>query len=615
MTTRRLPSNSSRRPSSSPQLPESTRPRLPGPLISLGQTYYHTEPDPANLSSELCETLRPEISRQPSLQSFNQPKPNTDQIVIGTGFGQLIGKTWHHSWASVQGFANSLLSTSVESAPLSKPDLLDQPKDCSSQTKNMDCLQTTIKKDKPNDSWGPAPPSQKLGLGDVAAGSIVERQVARNAAKTASILENHNGTEGSMNIAGIYKRRNSDEIVPESARNEQYLVYIHEVQLTDTYAGLILRYKCREEAFRKANGLWSRDSIHIRKWLTIPVDACDVRGRPCDVPAQTILSHSANTLPSTPVAAKPSLALVDQDHFGNQKTDNGFDKRAEGEIKPWTHVRWVMIDSFVEPVEIGRVGRQAMGYFPPRRKRSTMTISPLSTPRHSSDVSVDVSGSREGLTPRQHSLQHNRWGLQDGPKSNQSKTRSEAGEGTAIRPAWMRGPGGVGSMNGNVRVPGPEKDYFNSWTRKHLPSLNMEELPSMSVMVSDSAHFGFQQESIRLIESSFEEGRDASTATCRANGLDNAASAFESWLRGALAKRPSTPLITNRSRQGGLFGEQVDSDLIELVDAASDDGPLPFENAIKVGSATSTITTTRLNSSNAKARVRDGDGAKGNKSE
>jgi hypothetical protein len=146
----------------------------------------------------------------------------------------------------------------------------------------------------------------------------------------------------------------------------------------------------------------------------------------------------------------------------------------------------------------------------------------------------------------------------------------------------MRRPGGVGSLGRHVRAPGPETDYFNTWTNKHLPGLNIDSLPSMSVMGSESARFGFTNadEHVAIVESPFEEGRDAASTSRQGTGLDKAAAAIETWLRGAFERArqgPLTPVIGPRGRPPGGGGggggvPELGGDLIELTDAGSDDG-------------------------------------------
>ncbi|KAJ0388251.1 hypothetical protein COL922a_000513 [Colletotrichum nupharicola] len=253
-------------------------------------------------------------------------------------------------------------------------------------------------------AWGPEPPpTSRPGHQDIAAGSLAEREAALKAARTASVLQSHEGVNGGLDVTGKYKRRNSDEIARDNIQDEEVqdqLVYIHHVQPTDTYAGIVLKYRCREDAFRKANGLWSRD-IQVRKWLAIPVDACEVKGRPCEPP-----SHDGQAVDL--LAPTPELRIghghnsLTSDHsqpvdFFSLPTTNGLAdaKNEEPEDPPWTHVRWVTLDSNPNPVEIARVSRRSIGYFPPRRKKSLRSAaSTLSTPRHS----LDASGFAAGFT-------------------------------------------------------------------------------------------------------------------------------------------------------------------------------------------------------------------------
>lgn len=360
-----------------------------------------------------------------------------------------------------------------------------------------------------------------------------------------------------------HKRRNSDEVVTEGRRDDDYLVYVHHVKRDDSYAGLILRYRCREDAFRKANGLWSRDSLQTRRWLTIPVAACDVRGRPCEAPSWHN-SQAADLL-------APTSGHGEQDGFFGKKPAAENTQEEKEEDKPWTHVRWVKIDSIPEPVEIGRVARGTMGYFPPRRKKSIRTETSASSPRESFDLPSVTSPTS---TTRPPSSLSGRPRLLGQPGSSHSRLGSDAAGD--VKPAWMRQPGGVGTMGRSSRAPGPAKDYFNTWTKKHIPGLNIDA-PSMSIMGSETAQFGFGKDSSAIVESPFEDGRDASTsgqASGQGNGLDRAAAAVETWLRGALAKTASTPRAVSGSRPlggAGLGGDGA-GDLIELADTNSDDG-------------------------------------------
>src|SRR5207249_2959521 len=62
------------------------------------------------------------------------------------------------------------------------------------------------------------------------------------------------------------------------------------------------------------------------------------------------------------------------------------------------------------------------------------------------------------------------------------------------RPVWMRRPGGVGTLGKDVRAPGPNNDALNAWARKHFSNLAIDDLPSMSVIGAETAHFGFSKD-------------------------------------------------------------------------------------------------------------------------
>ncbi|TPX10495.1 uncharacterized protein E0L32_008545 [Thyridium curvatum] len=483
------------------------------------------------------------------------------------GKGLLDTTTWSPSWASVTEFASSLLGDAYKS---------DNERSGSRPRK-------PIRRTNPASAagtWGPAPPDKSRPRAeDIAAGSLAEREAALKAVKTASVLESHPGVNGGLDVAGKFKRRSSEEDLQGAAAQkqevEEYLVYIHHVQPTDTYAGIVLKYRCREDAFRKANGLWSRDNIQVRKWLALPVDACEIRGRPSEGPSY--YSRNVDLLAPTPGAGDEG----GDDFFASSAKNRAPErpKQEEEEPAPWAHVKWVTVDGFAEPVEIGRVSRRSLGFFPPRRKKSLHTVSTLSTPRQSLDVPAsgspagDLAVGSPGST-RSRSLSSAGRGplINAYGSSAPTTTRSRGGSGgDDIRPLWMRRPGGVGTMGKGVRMPGPDKDAFNSWAKKHLPGLNIENLPSMSVMGSETAHFGFMKDASGIVESPFEDGRDVSTALHQqqGNGLDKAAAAVETWLRTAFAKKPGTPSLGPRRARADQQGL---GDLIELEDTNSDDG-------------------------------------------
>ncbi|KFH41415.1 hypothetical protein ACRE_078710 [Hapsidospora chrysogenum ATCC 11550] len=538
-----------------PSASSSIRPRNRR-LISTGDPHNDHHDSTTERSSGLLSAFSPATSRVASPLSASRSAGVSPSRAPTSDIGQFLSDSWTQSWSSVQGLTSSLLSN------MSAQDKMGARSKQGSRGRRL----SPSGDRRASASWGPAPPAQRPGLDDVAAGSWAKRQEALKAARTASVLESHDGVNGGLDVSGRHKRRTSDEVTVERNRDNDYLVYIHHVQPEDTFVGIVLRYKCREDVFRRANGLWSRDSIQTRKWVTIPVDACDIRGRPCNPPSGKS-PYEVDLLAPTPNAEEDDSKRQEATHgdFFSKPTDEPAAPTEQvEEDKPWTHVRWVMIDSIKDPVEIGRVPRGAMGYFPPRRRKSIRTISSLSTPRQSFDLPSATPGSVDGpSTRRPSSLSSSRPQFSGTPTSSRSRMGSDSADGI---PAWMKRPGGVGSMGRNARAPGPDKDIFNTWTRKHIPGLNID-LPSMSIMGSETAHFGFRSDP-NLVESSYEEGRDATAPNRQGTGLDRAAAAVETWLRGALAKHPGTP-----SRGGGdRGGADSAGDLIELADTGSDDG-------------------------------------------
>ncbi|KAI0478956.1 hypothetical protein GGR56DRAFT_632727 [Xylariaceae sp. FL0804] len=528
------------------------------------------------------------VSPMPSARPTDSRLHSGGRMSPSNNFSRgLLEGSWAPRWASVQDFATSLLDGGYSSEP-SRPSSRSGSKHRRPMWKGVGANNSGTR--RLPDSWGPAPPPTARPVpDDIAAGSREERETQLKARKKASVLESHEGVNGGLDITGKYKRRNSDENLRSASQPviEEHMVYLHHVQPTDTYAGVILRYRCMEHAFRKINGLWSRDNIQVRRQLMIPVDACEVKGRPCNPPSQYSrqVDHLAATpqppdLKQLPSPSKAPQPLHD-DYFGslNGKPSEPLRQAAE-EDQPWTHVRWVKLDSLQEPVEIVRVKRTAVGYFPPRRKKSIHTTSTFSTPRHSFELSKPVTNSSEAVespgrlkSRRQSSLSGRPTPASIGsPASARSRVNS-LGQGEGV-PAWMRRPGGVGSMGKKVKAPGPAKDYLNTWVNKRLPGLNIDTMPSMSVMGSESAHFGFvntAEDHSGIVESPFEEGRDAAAPSARNGmGLEQAAASVETWLRGAWAKRPDAPKLRGSHRKAAA----EDLDLIELTDTNSDDDRL-----------------------------------------
>ncbi|KAK8051325.1 hypothetical protein PG993_002710 [Apiospora rasikravindrae] len=477
----------------------------------------------------------------------------------------LLDGQWAPSWASVQELASSILTggESGYNSEASQPNSRSASK--SRQKSVWNTLGTNGSKNASRnlpDSWGPAPPTKsgRPKAEDIAAGSLAEREAALKARKTASVLESYEGVNGGLDVAGKFKRRNSDENLAGTQSEpvvEDQLVYLHHVLPTDTYAGLILRYRAD-----RANppNYFNRKVDHL---ATTPL------------PESSIQSGMADSWPN-------EQHPLHEDSFIPQNTKS---QSLPEEEQPWTHVRWVKIDGVDNAVEIVRVPRQAVGFFPPRRKKSIRTVSAFSSPRQSLDLSRGVTGGSSepavdspgnwSSSRRQSSMSGVRRPTVGSWEASSSTGRSRGNSLVSPSdgaPAWMRRPGGVGTMGRSTRAPGPAKDSLNTWVNKRLPKgFNIDSMPSMSVMGSESAHWGFNNtkndEATGIVESPFEDGRDANAmASKQGMGLEQAAATVETWLRGAWAKRPATPRLSSTRRPA------EDLDLIELTDTNSDDG-------------------------------------------
>ncbi|CAK7273702.1 hypothetical protein SEPCBS119000_005793 [Sporothrix epigloea] len=544
----------------------------------------------------------------PDLTDHSETRRRASARDGGGGLGGLassITSSWVPNWANFQEFATTLITGGGTTAHSSGNGRETRSRSAGARSSQKPRKLPTV--------WGPAPPDEllsRLQIEDVAAGKISAREAELKARKTASVLESHVGVNGGLDVRGNYKRRNSDENLPSADSKsaaaaqeaEECLAYIHRVQSTDTYFGIILRYRCHEDAFRKANGLWSRDNIQFRKWVALPVDACEIKGRPCDDPSLHPQGVDLMSFTPTPIprSVPPTAGGTSNgDYFGSPASSTVVSGGATASIKsaaeiaaesPWTHVRWVRLDSSPHPVEIVRMSRTTFGYFPPRRKKSTRgSVSSVSTPRASFDISVNNASLPDrsnmdspGRSSRRLSLLGNRAPLGTSPVSSSPSRQTGPGKSSepAVdpRPEWMRRPGGVGSMSRSVRAPGPARDSLNKWTKKHLPGLNIETLPSMSVLGSETAHFGFRDPSPGIVESSLLDERGMALAEHRDSGLDKAAVSLETWLRGAFSRGPGASgsvAGTPSSSFAGRIGRQLEEtlgDLIELEDGPREDG-------------------------------------------
>lgn len=444
------------------------------------------------------------------------------------------------SWSSLQGLASTVLGSdakrptgpngSVKGHTRRKPSRPD-----------ANNLRSTSRSIPP--SWGPSGPSTTRGIG---AESEEERRALLQAKKREALLSAD--TDVISDLAGRHKRRVSNDRGDQSAvdpeQDQEALVYIHNVQPTDTISGVAIRYGCQVVLFRKANGFWANDSIQSRKTVLLPVESCTVKGRP--IPR----GESVNLLRNGHFSRDPSedmdtssitpSSVQDADNLLNEESPSDTKYESEGD-RTWKHESWVLIDGFSTPVEIGRVPRSTLGFFPRTRRKSvsrTRSRSPSESSQNKADFPVTGSPKPQ-TTP-------SRPGAGMAPPKKNSRHHRQRSSIHLSEP-------GVGTLNSDAITPGPAPDKLSRFFAQHMPNLAPPAAPSPS-----------------LQRVSFESASTPTSSTSAS--LDNVGGMLEGWVRTAAKRAKSnidewqqrTQLANSRDYVSGFSGGISKGDLIEL---------------------------------------------------
>ncbi|KAL6233206.1 hypothetical protein BDW75DRAFT_215740 [Aspergillus navahoensis] len=498
----------------------SPRPSLPVSPIPMGRPSRATQPRSAPRPGNSLGGFTPNGKYQ---------DPFTESSRVAVDFLDA-------SWSSLQGLASSLLGSDTarptsNGAPRSharkssRPDYFAKPRAPSTST------------------WGPSGPTTP----EIGAGSQEERQAMVQAKKLEALLLAD--TDPTWNLNSRHKRRDSNDRTVQSRvdtdQDEEALVYVHRVQPTDTITGVTIRYGCQAAIFRKVNGFWPSDSIQARKTVLLPVDCCSIKGRPVQ-PRWKI--HSLKETPSRPSIEDPSGSSIVPAPSPETSTFSGNSEQTDTEVEPesdqvWKHESWVQIDGFTEPVEIGRVPRRALGFFPRSRRKSvsysdsepvrgrlqTPTILTASSPNDNQNAAFHVG------SPASR-------GLGSKPKGQHRR-----------RPSGLELSGtGVGTLDRSVNLPGPAMDGLSKFFAQHLPTLAPKQTPPNFDSLS---------------------GNSSTVASSNSTSLDSIGGAVEGWVRKITARAKSS---INDLQQGTSSPQNQSmppetrcrgySDLIELDD-------------------------------------------------
>ncbi|KAF2198667.1 hypothetical protein GQ43DRAFT_378045, partial [Delitschia confertaspora ATCC 74209] len=461
-----------------------------------------------------------------------------------------LSDIWSSSWTAIQSLASNVLGDTSESE---------------TQGRRRRPLEATHRRTSTNalpKQWGP-----KNSLSSqIGAGSQEERENMVRALKRRDMLTaNEHLVPDSV---GRFKRRNSDENVGTSTaslENEEQdaLVYLHHVRPEDTLAGITIKYNCQAAVLRKANRMWPNDSVQTKKIIVLPVDACGVKGRPVAGPHQK---------------KEEDLLLGDygdgtssNDNDSGDAFPNGWHPRSKQPLhspppssshctnepeQPWKHDSWVRLPNETTPIEIGRMPRRALGFFPPARRKSNTFSDATPTP------SLDLPRSSTS-TYRSNSQTHS-------PSYFNSKSVDNPGTTTKVQQRnrslsnsfSLHGPGGVGTLGKNVRSPGPAEDPLNKLFASHL---NIAPPPGQEVFTP-------------WIPSLLQSGSNSGVTTPLGGGgidLENIGGAVEGWMR-KMASKASSLLAeqnanTNANKRSAVPGiGAVGGDLGDLIELRDD---------------------------------------------
>ncbi|KAF9892222.1 hypothetical protein FE257_001998 [Aspergillus nanangensis] len=448
------------------------------------------------------------------------------------------------SWSSLQSLASSVLGSDI-----ARPATNGTTYTHIRKPSRPDSYMRAPARSSTATSWGPSAPSTP----EIGAGTKEERQALVQAKKREALLLADTGpawTQGPR-----HKRRDSSDRASQSnidvIQDEEALAYIHHVQPTDSITGVTIRYGCQPAVFRRANGFWPSDSIQGRKTVLLPVDSCTVKGRP--VQAERFLGagnythnkHSSlEDLNGSSISPAP-MSMPDPSTFPTDEASPGPTEEAEAD-RIWKHESYVQIDGFPNPVEIGRVPRRALGFFPRSRRKSvsyTDSETPSLSGRDRAETISPISSSIDRLSS-QSTRPH-----ADSSSSHASNSRPQARHQRQRSNIHLSGPG-VGTLDRDTQIPGPALDGLSKFFAQHLP--NFAPAPSAPNFQSTSEY--------------------ASTATSNTTSLDNFGGAVEGWVRKMTTRAKSS---FNDLQQGpanrqtnGLerMGRRGAGDLIELDD-------------------------------------------------
>lgn len=485
------------------------------------------------------------------------------------------------SWSSFGGIASGFLGSNGAGQSVRRVGNQGKPK----STRTVQDRSYGLRQSQAE--WGPKSDTHKKPT------SIEDHQALLQTKKREALLLQSAQAGAGKDVLGRYKRKDSDASISwspvDNPNDGDILVYRHKVQPNDTMAGVVIKYSCQPEAFRKVNRFWPNDNIQRRDYVVLPVDACSIRGRKTEAPYVADLQDSNIPLNNSPQAAQ-----------GGKDIPVSSLGRAEGSTEPfpqaeipspnvepdsdYRHDSWVNVPSHSQPIEVLRISKRALGYFPPARRKSITSI-PAASSRSTPKTSFDMLRHPPTHAAQQAQLnQHlQSLSLNSSPVRNMSiprfltdtsRTRSSSTVSTTTETAKanaflsaLSGPGGVGALRGNRAdraKPGPADDPLNKKFAQYVPDLLPPDHPDYQKQGSSLRPPHSQRTSSSLRATPRASIDSIRSTRSNSSSIPNALS-WVGKVGSPMRKKAEAHRVEGMTLSLGVLGE-APGDLIELAD-------------------------------------------------
>ncbi|KAL4787595.1 hypothetical protein BJX76DRAFT_301695 [Aspergillus varians] len=451
------------------------------------------------------------------------------------------------SWSSLQGIASSLLGSDT-----ARPTANGAPRSHARKPSRPDYLPRTQLRTPSASTWGPSAPTTS----EIGGGTQEERQAMLQAKKMEALLLADTDPSWGLTNSRHKRRDSSDrpaqpELDPE--RDDEALVYVHQVQPTDSITGVTIRYGCQAAIFRRANGFWPSDSIQARKAVLLPVDCCSVKGRPIQPRKDIDLLQESHSLQSIEDPSGSSIVPApspETSTFLKGLEQTNTEPEAESD-QLWKHESWVHIDGFPAPVEIGRVSRRALGFFPRTRRKSLSYSDSEPVRGRETTPSFSIASSPMQPASPHNDLRNDR--LHVGSPGSRIPSNSRPSGRHRRQHSGLEFSGtGVGTLDHSSNLPGPAMDGLSKFFAQHIPTLAPKQAQPNFESLSENS---------------------STVTSSNSTSLDSIGGAVEGWVRKMTARAKSSindlQQGASNSQDHGLpheTGRGGFSDLIELDD-------------------------------------------------